>query len=254
MNKRAKKKIAASIEVRMTSSRLPGKVFMESFPGIPMIQFMLERVTKSRLLDDVIVATTTNHEDNVICELCNKLGIKFFRGSEDDVLSRVLDCHKQNETDIIVELTGDCPFIDNYLIDEMVEFFLKNEFDYVSNCHIRKVPVGLDIQVFPTKILERIEKIAKEQVYREHVSNYIYEKSNYRLGVFNSNLIKNDFSNLRITLDTIGDYNLIRKLIKETHGYSNSHIPSYEIVEFYARNIKYRDLLKTKNKIEYEDL
>ena len=246
-------KVGAIIQARMNSSRLPGKVLLD-LNGKSVLERVVDRVSCSKMIDEIVVATSSSLNDTKISKFCKSRKISYIKGSEDDVLSRFYNAAKLFKITNIIRITADCPMIDYTIIDKAIKIFASKEFDYVSNCHIRKVPVGLDIQVFPTKILERIEKIAKEQVYREHVSNYIYEKSNYRLGVFNSNLIKNDFSNLRITLDTIGDYNLIRKLIKETYGNSNSHIPSYEIVKFYAMNIKYKDLLKTKNKIKYEDL
>ena len=109
-------KIVASIEARMTSSRLPGKVLMLA-DGKPLLQHMIERIQKSKLVDEIVVATTVNASDMPIVHLCEQLGIKAFRGSEDDVLQRVLDAQASVNSDVIVELTGDCPLIDPEVID-----------------------------------------------------------------------------------------------------------------------------------------
>ena len=128
MNKR---KIIASIEARMTSSRLPGKVLMPAFGEISMLEFMIKRVQQSKLIDDIVIATTVNKADNPIVELCQNLNINFFRGSEEDVLLRVLNSHIKLKTDIIVELTGDCPLIDPVIIYQVMKVFLSGEFVYV---------------------------------------------------------------------------------------------------------------------------
>ena len=121
------KHIVASIEARMTSSRLPGKVLMDSIDGISMLEFMISRVKKSKLINKIIVATTINLSDQPIVDLCKKLKISYFRGSEEDVLSRVLNAHKKFKSDIIVELTGDCPLIDPIIIDKIILTYLNNQ-------------------------------------------------------------------------------------------------------------------------------
>ena len=142
------KKIVASIEARMTSNRLPGKVLMEATSGVSMLEYMINRVKKSRLIDDIIVATTVNKEDNGIIDLCKKLNIKYYRGSEHDVLLRVLEAHEFVGSDLIVELTGDCPLIDPVVVDKVIQKYLKNNYDYVSNTHIKSYPDGFDVEIF----------------------------------------------------------------------------------------------------------
>jgi len=134
-----KPKIVASIEARMTSSRLPGKVLLPAIRGMSMIELMIDRVKQSKYIDEIVVATTTNDTDNPIIELCIKKGVKFYRGSEDDVLGRVLQAHKSLQSDIIVELTGDCPLVDPEIIDGIINEYLENNFDYVSNSHVRSL-------------------------------------------------------------------------------------------------------------------
>ena len=170
----------ASVEARMTSSRLPGKVLMESLPGVSMLEYMINRVKKSNNIDDIIVATTINKEDDPIVELCKKLKVKFFRGSEDDVLLRVLNAHEHFKSDIIVELTGDCPLIDYELIDKIIDVYNNNNYDYVSNSHVRSYPDGFDVQVFSTKLLGEVSLLTKDSYDRENVSSFIYRSERYK--------------------------------------------------------------------------
>lgn len=208
-----KKKIMASIEARMTSSRLPGKVLMESLPGVSMLEYMINRVKKSNNIDDIIVATTINKEDDPIVELCKKLKVKYFRGSEDDVLLRVLKAHEHFKSDIIVELTGDCPLIDYVLIDKIINVYNSNNYDYVSNSHVRSFPDGFDVQVFSTKLLSEVALLTKDKYDRENVSSFIYRSNRYKTFavIAEGNLF---WPELRVTLDDKGDYLLIKNIIE----------------------------------------
>ena len=208
-----KKKIMASIEARMTSSRLPGKVLMESLPGVSMLEYMINRVKKSNNIDDIIIATTINKEDDPIVELCKKLKVKFFRGSEDDVLLRVLNAHKHFKSDIIVELTGDCPLIDYKLIDKIINVYNNNNYDYVSNSHVRSYPDGFDVQVFSTELLGEVSLLTKDSYDRENVSSFIYRSGRYKTFavIAEDNLF---WPELRVTLDDKGDYLLIKNIIE----------------------------------------
>ena len=203
----------ASIEARMTSSRLPGKVLMESLPGVSMLEYMINRVKKSNNIDDIIVATTINKEDDPIVELCKKLKVKFFRGSEDDVLLRVLNAHEHFKSDIIVELTGDCPLIDYKLIDKIIDVYNNNNYDYVSNSHVRSYPDGFDVQVFSTKLLGEVSLLTKDSYDRENVSSFIYRSDRYKTFavIAEQNLF---WPELRVTLDDKGDYLLIKNIIE----------------------------------------
>src|SRR2546422_5760271 len=117
-------RIVATIEARMTSKRLPGKVLKPAV-GRPMLELMVERARRSRYLDEVVVATTTNDTDEPVVEMCKRGGIACFRGSEDDVLQRVVDAGRAHQADVSVLLTGDCPLIDPVVIDKVVCAFVE---------------------------------------------------------------------------------------------------------------------------------
>lgn len=206
-----KGKIVATIEARMTSSRLPGKVLME-FCGKSNLQHIVERLRKSKYIDEIVVATTANEQDNPIVDLCENIGCKYYRGSEDDVLLRVLETGKSVEADYIVEVTGDCPVIDWRHSDHIIEMFFSGEYDYASNVLKRTFPRGFDVQFFPLSVLEEVNKITKSPVDHEHVSIYIYtHPEKYKLINWEADEEMNH-PEFEITLDTKEDYEFIKQI------------------------------------------
>lgn len=135
----------------MSSTRLPGKV-MRPILGRPMLARLIERVSAARLIDQIIVATTGNPADDPVQALAETLGVGCHRGSEEDVLNRVLDAAHEFSADLIVEITGDCPLCDPGVIDSIVSTYQAHSYDYVSNILKRTFPRGLDVQVFPTRV------------------------------------------------------------------------------------------------------
>ena len=207
------KKIAAIIEARMTSSRLPGKVLLESGINKPLLLCLIERIRKVKNIDQIIVATTTNIEDNKIVKFCKENKIDFFRGSEKDVMGRVLNASLKFKVDIIIEITGDCPIIDPEIISLVLNTHLENKYDYTSNCNFRSFPDGMDVQVFSTKTLSNSYKLVKTELEKEHVTLEIRKSSKYS----KINLVapQNYFiPDLGLTLDEQGDYLLISSLFK----------------------------------------
>ena len=206
--------IVATIEARMTSSRLPGKVLLP-LAGKPALERLVERIRRSRYVDNIVVATTINKEDQSIVDLCEKIGCTYFRGSEEDVLSRVLSAAKLAKGDIIVEITGDCPLIDHRHIDKAIELFYSNEYDYVSNAIERSFPIGFEVQVFPVHVLEEVDRLTQDSIDRVHVSYYIYmHPEKYKL--LNLKAEKNmHWPEFRVTLDEKADYILINKIFDE---------------------------------------
>jgi len=201
-------KIIATIEARMSSSRLPGKVLLPIL-GKPMLELMIERVLRAQSLNQVVVATTTNPADDEIELLARRMGVGFFRGSESDVLNRVLGAAQSVGADVIVELTGDCPLADPALIDRLVNIYQANDFDYVANTLTRTWPRGLDTQVFSTATLALVSQLTQDPVDHEHVSLYIYEHpERFRLRNVVSDLAER-YWDLRLTVDTLADFKLI---------------------------------------------
>ena len=167
-------RIVSTIEARIGSTRLPEKTRKE-IVGKPMLELLIERLKRARKIDEIVVATTTEPEDKVITELAERVGVKWFRGSSEDVLDRVLQAAKAYKADIIVEMTGDNPLLDPELVDEAISLYLKGNYDYVSNAIKETYPDGLNVQVFSVKVLDEVARITNDPADRENVSLYIYE-------------------------------------------------------------------------------
>ena len=125
---------SAIIEARMTSSRLPGKV-LKKVLGKSMLKYLIERLKLVDSLDNIIIATTKNSADDVIEKFSIKESIKNFRGSENNVLERVLCAARENKVDTIVKITADCPIIDPNIVEFCIRMFKKNNIDFLSNGH-----------------------------------------------------------------------------------------------------------------------
>jgi len=240
-------KIVATIEARINSSRLPGKTMMK-IVGKPMLELMIERVKNSKMLEEIIIATAVNPENQPIEDLAKKMKIKCFRGSEDDVLERVLNAAKKYNADIIVELWGDSPLTDGFLIDDLVNYYLKNNFDCIGTTfpNFKKTfPIGLSVLIFSTKILEEVSQITNDPIDRENVSNYIYEHpEKYKIAPFPCPKELN-FPNLRLTVDEEKDFQLI-KIIFEKFYHNNPNFSIKQTIQFLNNN---PDLVKINQNV-----
>lgn len=158
----------------MGSSRLPGKVLAD-IHGRPALARLHARLRQSERLDGIVLATTENPADDVLAEWADSAGLACFRGSEDDVLRRVVEAHRLMNSDVVVEVCGDTPLIDPGVIDMAVDTFSTNECDVVSTTWSPSFPQGIDTQVFPLKALEDVEARVTDPAVREHVSLHFYE-------------------------------------------------------------------------------
>lgn len=174
--------VAAIIQARIKSTRLPGKI-LKDLAGRPMLWHVVERAERARTVDKVIVATTTNLADDEVTKLAEKEGWNLYRGSEDNVLERYYEAAKHYGTTAVVRLGGDSPLADPNVIDRCVETLVKGNWDLVSNCgeDMTTYPRGLDVRVVSYRALERAYREATETYEKEHVLPYIWEN---KKGVF----------------------------------------------------------------------
>ncbi|MCK5629672.1 MAG: glycosyltransferase family protein [Nanoarchaeota archaeon] len=206
-------KVVAIIQARMGSTRLPGKI-MKEILGKPVILWDLDRISLSKLIDEIVVAIPYGKENDVIVDTIKEYNDKIVitRGSENDVLDRYYQAAVQANADVVVRITSDCPLIDPVVIDNVIEQFLDNDCDYCSNSLTRTYPRGLDTEVFSFKSLEEAWKEAKKDHEREHVTPYIIENPDKFKLLNVANGI--DLSHLRWTLDTKDDFEFISAIYK----------------------------------------
>ena len=165
-------KIAAIIEARLTSTRLPGKHMLPA-NGKPMIEHLVHRLKQVASLDEIVIATTVNDSDKPLVEFAMETGIRFFRGSEEDVMSRVIGAAESVEAEVIVGITGDCPVIDPLLVEQAIQMFVQNSCAYVNNAAVPGYPGGMNTQVYELASLKKSAEMSDDPLDREHVTSHI---------------------------------------------------------------------------------
>ena len=237
--------IGCIIQARMGSSRLPNKTMKLIDEKIPMLEQVIDQIKFCKEFDKIVVATTTNKEDNQIFDFVKKLEIPCFRGSEKDLLDRYYMCAKNFSLKTIVRITSDCPLIDPEITDKIVSEFKSNKYDFTSNTIKRTYPRGLDVEVFSFTALEEAWKNAKLPSEREHVTPYIKKSNNQYLCLNVENT--NDLSNLRLTVDREEDFKLIRIILSEI---STRPILMDDIIKLLKRK---PELIEINKKINSEE-
>ena len=208
-------KIAAIIEARMTSSRLPGKVLMPALKK-PMLGRLIERLQSVSLLSEIVLATTTNPADDVLEKFAQDERIAVFRGSENDVMTRVIGAAESVGADVVVEITGDCPIIDPDIVSQTIQMFLSNpKANYVSNAHIRSYPDGMDVQVFSVNTLKNSAALTSDPLDHEHVTLHIRNHPELFPAVHLVAPPSLFWPELGLTLDEQADYVLLEKIINK---------------------------------------
>ncbi len=206
-------KIVATIEARMGSSRLPGKVLLPAL-GRPMLDHLVSRLRSVPSIDEVVLATTTSAADTPLVRFAEAAQLRVFRGSEQDVMSRVIGAAAAGSADVIVEITADCPIIDPDVVEQTIRVFLNNEADYVANCHVRSYPDGMDTQVFRLSTLQRSAGMTDDRLDREHVSLHIRNHPEIFRHIHLVAPPSLHWPGLGLTLDEESDYRLLKQIIE----------------------------------------
>lgn len=233
-------KIVATIEARMTSSRLPGKVLLQAL-GQPMLLHLINRLRAVPSIDQIVLATTINAADDVLAEFAAGKGIESYRGSEQDVMMRVIGAAESAGADVIVEITGDCPIIDPDIVEQTIRMYLHHDAAYVSNAHIRSYPDGMDTQVFRLETLKRSAAMTNHPLDREHVSLHMRNHPELFPQVHLVAPPSLWWPELGLTLDEQADYRLLKKII-ESLGPADPLFGCREVIELLKRNPDWIDI------------
>lgn len=203
-------KVVAIIQARMGSTRLPNKV-MKLINGVPMIEILINRLSKASLVDQILVATSEDVRNQPLISHVESLGYSCEKGSESDVLGRYIQAARASGADTIIRITGDCPLVDPDLVDELIRQFQSQNVDYLCNNYPPTYPDGLDIEVFSFSALKRTSQEATQPFDREHVTPYMRES-----GVFNISTYKHsvDLSDFRWTVDEESDFSVIKNIFQ----------------------------------------
>ena len=203
--------IVAIVQARQGSIRFPNKV-LQKINNKSLIEILLKRLSRSKNLNKIIIATSSKNKNKELCKLVNDLGFDVYNGNESDVLKRYYDASKKSQADIIVRITADCPLIDPKLLDEIIKLFLKNDYDYISNTIVPTFPDGMDIEIMTCQAIKKAYRKSKKQFDREHVTPFIKKNKDFKTHNY---VNKNDLSHFRLTVDYPEDLVLIKRLVKE---------------------------------------
>jgi spore coat polysaccharide biosynthesis protein SpsF len=210
-------KILVVIQARTGSTRLPNKVMMP-LAGRPLLQRMLERVQAARFPFELVVATTTDHSDEVIRKLCKEIGVNCFSGHPTDLLDRHYQAALQEKADAVVKIPSDCPLIDPAVIDKVLNCFLeyKDETDFVSNLHPATYPDGNDVEVITMSVIETAWREVSLELERQHTTPFIWERpERFRIKNVEWETGLNYSMSHRFTIDYSEDYDFIKAVYDE---------------------------------------
>jgi glutamate-1-semialdehyde aminotransferase/spore coat polysaccharide biosynthesis protein SpsF (cytidylyltransferase family) len=237
MELKNKNKILAIVQARYNSTRFPGKV-LKKIGNKTILEIIIKRLSKSKKINKIIVACSNDNNDKKITNICKKLKISYFCGSENDVLSRFYYAAKKYDKYNIIRITADCPLIDYQIVDKLIKVFLEKKVDYASNTNPPTFPDGLDAEIFKFETLTKAHKEAKKKSEREHVTQFIINNNKFK----KFNLLNNkDHSLIRLTVDEPEDLNVIKRIFK--HFKKNKFFLLGDIMGLY----------KSKKKIFHEN-
>ena len=243
----------ATIQARSSSTRLPRKV-LKKIGGLTVLEILVKRIKKSQKIKDVIVATTKNKSDDAIVKLCKRKKIRYFRGSENDVLGRISDCLKKYKIKYHLELFGDSPLLDPQLLDEFITVFKTQKLDYLTNSFKTTYPPGMEINLYNSKVLFHLEKnIKKDSKSREHVIGNFKEYINKKFKIKNIIAPKQfNYPNIYFEIDTLKDLTFFKKMYENNNKFFDlnltnliSMVKKYKLNKInskvYRRWKRYRD-------------
>ena len=226
------KKIAAIVQARMSSSRLPQKVLMD-LQGKPVIEQVFHQLSYSKLLNEIILATSSDSSDDPLIEWAKSKQIKYFRGDLNNVLKRFYDTAKYFNIEVIVRITADCPLIDPEIVDNVIEQYLIGNHDYFSNTNPPTFPDGLDTEVFSFVSLEKAFDRAKLLSEIEHVTPYIRNHpEEFKIGNYSSSI---NYEHFRWTLDNPEDYYFISAVYNNLYE-EGTFIKWHDVIKFLDKN------------------
>ena len=229
------------VQARSTSTRLPRKVLAD-LAGRPLLAQQLRRLKRCRCADDIVVATTANADDDAIVDIANAENVRWFRGDEHDVLGRYRGAAAEARADVVVRITADCPLIDAEVTDRVIERLVGNPalFDYASNVLRRTYPQGLDAEALYADTLARVDRMARSQPAREHVTWFIYGE---RPELFAVASVEDaaDNSDLRWTVDTQDDFARVQRMYGDL-GLGDRDCSYAELVAYARRSAPVTEL------------
>ena len=231
--------ITLILQARMNSSRFPGKV-LKIIENKTMLEHIIERINNCKNITNIIVATTINNLDDNIAKICDKNNIKYYRGSEDNVLDRFYQTALISNSDIIIRITCDCLLIDHNIIDDMINNFLNLNIKYYNMKYYNgnySFPDGFDCEIFTFDVLKEAKQNCINLEELEHVTPYMinkYSGNSYEIKLY-KNYLNLDFNKIHLSLDSEDDYILLKKIFNNLY-IKNKDFDIYDVLEYLNNN------------------
>jgi len=232
---------AIIVQARTGSKRFSKKI-LSKIDGRNILEFLIDRLLQIFSKNKIIIATTKLKRDNIICDISKKKKIKFYRGSENNVLKRYLDCAIKFNVKNIIRITSDCPFVDSKLVKNMKKVYLANKLDYIANTYPptkSRFPDGSDIEIFKFKSLLKLSKLSRKKEDKEHVTNLFWKNPH----IFKTKMInkKRDLSHYKYSIDYKSDLILVKRILKKIQT-KNIYGTADEIVNIIKNDIKLKKI------------
>jgi spore coat polysaccharide biosynthesis protein SpsF len=245
-------KIVTVIQARMNSSRLPKKISLP-LAGKPLLWRMAERVLKSDLKGILVIAATTDKDDDHIADICREYNLNLFRGHPTDLLDRHFNVALEYEADAVVKIPSDCPLIDRRIIDRVLKKYLDNsdKYDYISNLHPASYPDGNDVEIMSLNALKIAWKNATKVFEREHTTPYIWENPDqFRIGNVEWETGLDYSMSHRFTIDYLEDYLFIKAVYDELY-IMNQDFSLNDVLDLLERNPEIKKINEKYNGVNW---
>jgi len=237
-------KIIGTIEARMGSSRLPEKTLKIVYKDFTLLQLVVDRFRLCKNIDYIVVATTTEPQDDKIALWCEENNVSCYRGSEDNVLDRVVGASMKSKADVIVQMGADSAYLDFELVDELISVYKQGDYDYVCNDIELTYPLGIYAHIVNVKkLIELNKKDSLSLEDREDVVRYIWEHpKEYNIVNIKATEDKN-YPNIRLTVDYPEDFELAENIY---NYFGRVDFTTKDIIKLYEKN---QELFKDVSKL-----
>ena len=229
-------KIVASIEARMGSTRYPNKM-VELIDGKSTLIRVINNIKKVKYINKIILATTKNKQDDILCEIAENEKIFFHRGSEENVYKRVAEAHKKMESDVLVTVCGDCPLIDIGLLEKNIYFFLEKKLDVLGFENKHNYPQGIEFFIFSSKVFYDPLKKIKDKAHKEHVGLFFLEnKKKFKIYKVKGNELNTSYNEIRLQFDYKQDLDLLNNIFVHFREKNITHFGLRDIINYLNLN------------------
>jgi spore coat polysaccharide biosynthesis protein SpsF (cytidylyltransferase family) len=234
-NKNTFHDFAIIIQVRSGSTRLQKKMFLPFFNNKTILEIIIEKILPFFDKTQIIIATTTHNNDDKFEELSIKYGVNIFRGEENNVLKRFIDTSRFFNRNKIIRICADNPFLDIELLTNLLNN-VTHEIDYcsyiINDTPAIKTHFGFFSEYLTLNTLEKITKLTKDPLYLEHVTNFIYSTDSFKIKWIKSPLIIENSTNIRLTVDTISDFEICQKVYSDMYKKYKNKFGYNEIINY----------------------